>query len=523
VVQARAEAALRENEKRLEAELRERIMLEKAGLRQRKLLELVFTRLPAAIYLVRGADLSLKMANPAYRSLSQGRVRLGETVTDMWPETGERLARICREVLQSGEPYQAADEPFQIRRTEDGPLEVAYFTWSVTRVDLPDEADSGLLITASETTRLLQAEKLARSSADYYRSLVRSMDEAFCVIQILFDRDHRPLDLLFLEANPAFDAQTGLTGPVGRTARQLVPNFEQSWIDFFGQVAESGQPGRIEEPSATMGRWFSAYAFRLGEAEEHKVGVVFSDITLRKTLEAAQEAYTFKLKQSNQALQELAGMASHNLRSPLQQIKALYPALEAQPAGEPAWPPQQPGVVNALQQMEDTLDDLFHYSQTLRGESQLQPVDLGQAARAALARLEGAILRSQAQVELEELHQVHADPEQMGQLFFHLLDNALKFQPPGQAPRVRISSRQVGEDCVELRVEDNGLGFEMEDLDLIFRPFHRLDNSQDRPGSGLGLAICQKIVERHSGWITASSRRGGGSAFVVVLPLDPSR
>jgi signal transduction histidine kinase len=67
-------------------------------------------------------------------------------------------------------------------------------------------------------------------------------------------------------------------------------------------------------------------------------------------------------------------------------------------------------------------------------------------------------------------------------------------------------------------VADNGIGFDLQYLDRIFKPFERLNGHSEYEGTGMGLAICQKIVERHRGTITAASVPGEGSTFLISLP-----
>src|SRR4051794_24647614 len=98
----------------------------------------------------------------------------------------------------------------------------------------------------------------------HFQTLISSMDEGFCVIEMLFDAAGRPVDYRFLEVNPAFERHTGLFEAVGKCMRDLAPEHEQYWFDIYGKVATSGQPARFEnEARALGGRWFSVNAFAL--------------------------------------------------------------------------------------------------------------------------------------------------------------------------------------------------------------------------------------------------------------------
>jgi signal transduction histidine kinase len=125
-------------------------------------------------------------------------------------------------------------------------------------------------------------------------------------------------------------------------------------------------------------------------------------------------------------------------------------------------------------------------------------------------------------VEVGELPTIEADPMQMRQLLLNLIGNALKFQPPGNQPVVRISGRTfvngAGEVICELSVQDNGIGFDEKYLDKIFAVFQRLHGRGEYEGTGVGLAVCRRIVDRHHGNIVAHSKPGQGATFIVTVP-----
>ena len=136
----------------------------------------------------------------------------------------------------------------------------------------------------------------------------------------------------------------------------------------------------------------------------------------------------------------------------------------------------------------------------------------------AVSDLGERISRSHARIEFTPLPKVMADPMQVRQLMQNLVANALKFQRPGARPHVVIEGRTTDHGDCEISVRDNGIGFEEKYLERIFRPFQRLHGRSEYEGSGMGLAICRKVVARHGGTITARSRPGEGSTFVVTLP-----
>ncbi|KQT13504.1 PAS domain-containing hybrid sensor histidine kinase/response regulator [Ramlibacter sp. Leaf400] len=125
------------------------------------------------------------------------------------------------------------------------------------------------------------AEDALRRSGNRYRRLLDSIDQGFCVAEILLDEQGRPRDYRFIETNEVFERQTGLHNPLGRTARELVPQLEDFWVQVYGEVALTGQSHRFSQGSHAMGRWFDVFATPIGEPHEHHVAILFQDVSHR--------------------------------------------------------------------------------------------------------------------------------------------------------------------------------------------------------------------------------------------------
>ena len=131
-----------------------------------------------------------------------------------------------------------------------------------------------------------------RESQELYRTLFNSIDEGFCLIEVLFDpaQPSQPVDYTFIEINPSFERHTGLRDARGRTMRHLVPDHERYWFEIYGQVALTGHSVRFRRHAGKLGRWYDVYAFRVGDPSKRQVGVLFTDITDQKALEDASLA-----------------------------------------------------------------------------------------------------------------------------------------------------------------------------------------------------------------------------------------
>lgn len=122
------------------------------------------------------------------------------------------------------------------------------------------------------------------------RALFESLDDGFCVLQLMFDAHGRAVDYRFLLTNPAFEQHTGLADSVGKTARQLVPDLDESWFRLYGEVALTGKTIRFENQAPAMqGRWFDVFAMRVGAPERRQVALVFKNVTARKVAESERE------------------------------------------------------------------------------------------------------------------------------------------------------------------------------------------------------------------------------------------
>jgi signal transduction histidine kinase/DNA-binding LacI/PurR family transcriptional regulator len=230
------------------------------------------------------------------------------------------------------------------------------------------------------------------------------------------------------------------------------------------------------------------------------------------------EHFNRRLEESNRALQEFAYVVSHDLQEPLRKITTFGERLagRAKEALDDESRDYLARMQNAAVRMQKLIDSLLSYSRVTTMAKPFVPVDLNQLMKGVLSDLEVRIEKSGARVEVGELPVLTGDPTQLRQLFQNLVGNALKFQPPGGRPVVKVRSlpAERGGRAV-LAVEDNGIGIDQKYQDKIFGVFQRLHSREEFEGSGIGLAICKKIMERHGGSIAVESAPGTGATFIL--------
>jgi PAS domain S-box-containing protein len=231
-----------------------------------------------------------------------------------------------------------------------------------------------------------------------------------------------------------------------------------------------------------------------------------------------------ELARSNAELEQFAYVASHDLQEPLRKIQAFGDRLKAhcnEALGERGRDYLQ-RMQNAASRLQRLINDLLTFSRVTTRAQPFVPVDLAEVAREVVSDLELRIERTGGRVEMNGLPTIDADTSQMRQLLQNLIDNGLKFHRPEEAPNVKVYGKLLNGRS-QIIVEDNGIGFDEKYLDRIFTIFQRLHARLEYEGTGVGLAVCRKIAERHGGTITAKSKPGEGSTFIVTLPVKQTR
>lgn len=271
-----------------------------------------------------------------------------------------------------------------------------------------------------------------------------------------------------------------------------------------------------------------------GDDELGRLGAAFNDMistiqqqNLRITrskaeLERVVETRTSQLRLANSELEAFSYSVSHDLRQPLRAIEGFGLALEEDCADQldATGHDYLRRIRGATIRMGSLIDGLLILSRVSRKQLDLDVIDLSAMIKEIVDELEEVEASSPSFVEVEDGMTVTGDERLLRVAFQNLLQNAWKYSSRQPERRIRISSERDS-GTITVRIDDNGVGFDMKYADKLFVSFNRLHSPSDFPGSGLGLATVYRIVNRHSGSVHAESEVDNGASFFVKLPESP--
>ena len=233
---------------------------------------------------------------------------------------------------------------------------------------------------------------------------------------------------------------------------------------------------------------------------------------------------TRQLAALNQELESFNYSVSHDLRAPLRAISGFSQALLEDHADALDVTGQQYlyRVRRATRRMGELIENLLRLSRVQRADLTLIEIDLSTMAHEVVRELREVEPERTADVEIEEGLRAIGDPRLVRVVLANLLDNAWKFSQGRDTARIEFGRAEVdGEEAFYVR--DDGIGFDMDQVDRLFVPFQRLHATSEHAGSGIGLATVARIVHRHQGRVWAQSTPGMGATLWFTLPALPGR
>jgi PAS domain S-box-containing protein len=297
---------------------------------------------------------------------------------------------------------------------------------------------------------------------------------------------------------------------------------------FFGEILNYSKDGRSYWLSLNINPVFD------DDGKLLQFIAIESEITTRKEIEIKLQkevegvmkklnVMNERLEVSNRELLDFAYVSSHDLQEPLRKIQAFGDRLKStcQDSLNEKGLDYLERMLNAASRAQILINDLLDFSRVTTKAQPFQSIKLSEVLDGVLSDLEVRIEKSGVILEVDPLPIVEADALQMRQILQNLIGNALKFLREGVTPVVQVRSRvymENAQEWCEIRVIDNGIGFEQQYAERIFQIFQRLHGRKTFEGTGIGLAICRKIAERHNGTLIAQGEPDQGATFIFTLP-----
>lgn len=487
----------------------------------------LFEQTPVGIAVFIGPSLTIKMVNETML-LYWGRDRhqvINKTVAGALPEIVEQgIDKIALEVLATGKPFNSPETPITLLRHGRKETITVFFAFQPFRN--ADGEIEGLFAIANEVTEIANARKLAEKNEMRLQALANSMPQVVWIANedgtVTYYND-RVQDFA-----GATKDEKGIWHWEGMLHKDDLLHTANAWSTAVKakQVYQAEHRVRMKDGSY---RWHLSRAYPFETDEGIRWYGTATDVHDQKTLEMNLENLvkerTLELQRSNDDLQQFAHVASHDLKEPLRKIKTF--GFKLQEEFQSLLGERGNHFINkmihATNRMYAMIDGVLDYASMSGGEHNMQPVDLNRTIKHIQVDLELLISDKHATIDFRNLPTLHGNPDLLYQLFYNLINNALKFARAGIDAKISITAATTNRDGIaydEISVSDNGIGFDQGYAEKIFGTFVRL-NSKDRyEGTGLGLALCKKIVDRHKGFISAKAKQNAGAEFKILLPKE---
>lgn len=487
----------------------------------------LFEQTPVGLAMFKGESLIVEMVNETLLSYWDRKREdvISKPVFDILPEVAEQgIEQIAREVYKTGRPYSSPETPVSLSRNGRTETIIVRFGFQAMR-DWQEEI-VGLLAIANDVTDLVTARQKVEKNEMRLKFLADSMP------QVVWMADGDGTVTYYNNRVLAFAGIRQSEDGTWVWKSIVHPDDAESTNRTWHEAVRTRKPYEIEHRIMMKDgsfRWHLSRAYAYETDEGIKWYGTATDVHDQKILEMNLEELvrerTLELQRSNDDLQQFAHVASHDLKEPVRKIKTFTYKLQ----DEYKHVLGDRGnlfvnkILHAGDRMSAMISGVLNYASMPASSHTTEAIDLNNVVDTVKSDLEVLIAETQATITCGGLPTIVGVKDLIHQLFYNLINNSLKFTREDVPPLVSLSCSQttVAEKRYhEIVVTDNGIGFEQLYAEDIFTSFIRL-NSKDRyEGSGLGLALCKKIVERHGGMISATSEKGKGAQFHILLPAS---
>lgn len=488
---------------------------------------------PVGISLLAGEDHIVDLANDEYLELV-GRERegfIGYPIWELIPEAKEQgFDIILKNVKDTGEPFFGNEIPVMLVR--NGEPETVYINFVYEPLFDEEHTVHSILVIAIDLTRQVEARKLVETAEERARLAIESASLGTYEVNMRTGSVHasrRFNELFDVEGSGHQNDYVLRVHPEDREARQKAHELALK----TGRLEYECRVHRRDN-SVNWLHIFGSYYFDENNEPEKIIGIV-KDITKEKEgeqeLERRVQERTEALTKLNEELQQFIYVSSHDLKEPLRKVQMFTGMIREEVSHDPKLVEHSDKVIAASRRMTTLLNDLLNYSTLSHTELPSEEIELSSIIENIKDDMEVMIKEKNAVITTASLPCIKGISFQVNQLFYNLLNNALKFTSTDIAPVVEIRSSILDKEeqknfpelsgfYYKIEVIDNGIGFEPYYAEKIFGVFQRLHLKHQYSGNGIGLAICKKIVQNHKGMIYAESTPGEGARFIVLLPKD---
>jgi PAS domain S-box-containing protein len=309
-------------------------------------------------------------------------------------------------------------------------------------------------------------------------------------------------------------------GLEGRPLFDVLPNhLAVKFNNALDEVVNSGFTASFEydDNSIQSGKSFKAI---IAPFKTNEYLIIIRDITELKTAQHELESKAIKLKQSNKELEEFAYVVSHDMKQPIRTIVSYLSLLKRRHTKELSAEALEfiQYSIEGANKMSDLIRDILQYSKLEQQISNVKEVDLNRVVGKVINGLKDFITTGNATVHIGQLPTVNGNETMLNELFQNLIENGIKYNK-SEKKYVSLTVADKGQYWA-FEVKDNGIGFDEQYAQQIFKIFKRLHGDEEFQGTGIGLSICHKVVENHGGKIWAHSKIGEGSTFHFTLPKN---